>query len=154
MHWAIWYHDAVYDPQAKDNEEQSAQLAQSQLSALGLASSQLDHIADMIRATAKHMDTPAQGDMAFFLDIDLSILGVTPSRYAVYAQQVRFEYTSVPDQQFYQGRSQLLAYWLQMPMLYKTPYFQQRLEMQARNNLRAEWSALTKQLTESANSSL
>ena len=146
VHWAIWYHDAIYDPQAKDNEERSAQLAEVELGHAGLPAEKVAHIAAMIRATAHHMATAAQGDMALFLDMDLSILGVTPEYYERYVQQVRAEYAWVSDAQFAQGRAQLVAQWLDEPSLFKTAYFQQRLEVPARSNLSAEWGKLRKSI--------
>ena len=144
VHWAIWYHDAIYDPQAKDNEERSAQLAEAELGHAGLPIERVAQIATMIRATAHHMITTAQGDMALFLDMDLSILGVAPEYYERYVHQVRAEYGWVSDAQFAQGRAQLVAQWLDEPALFKTVYFQQRLEAQARSNLSAELVNLRK----------
>ena len=146
VRWAIWYHDAIYDPQAKDNEERSAQLAEVELGRAGLPAEKVAHIAAMIRATAHHMATDAQGDMALFLDMDLSILGITPEYYERYVLQVRAEYAWVSDAQFAQGRAQLLAQWLDEPALFKTVYFQQRLESQARSNLSAELVKLRKNI--------
>src|SRR5439155_22696514 len=49
---AIWFHDGVYDPRAKDNEERSAALADELLRPLGVPDDVLRHVAAMIRATA------------------------------------------------------------------------------------------------------
>src|SRR5438128_12245744 len=38
---ALWYHDAVYDPHARDNEERSAVLAESVAAAAGLTRSMI-----------------------------------------------------------------------------------------------------------------
>src|SRR5215213_26778 len=42
---AIWFHDAVYDPRATDNEDQSAALAAELLKPLGLPEAILAHVA-------------------------------------------------------------------------------------------------------------
>ena len=43
---AAWYHDAVYDPKAKDNEARSAELAERELGALGLPAQVVKHVGD------------------------------------------------------------------------------------------------------------
>ena len=35
VEWAVWYHDAIYDACAEDNEVASARLARERLSAIG-----------------------------------------------------------------------------------------------------------------------
>lgn len=44
------------------------------------------HTARMRFAAANHLSGPASGDLAFFLDIDLAILGSDPISYAKYAE--------------------------------------------------------------------
>ena len=48
---AAWYHDAVYDPRAKDNEEQSSSLMRTALAGLAVPAEVIDRAASMIRAT-------------------------------------------------------------------------------------------------------
>src|SRR4051812_42451988 len=48
---AIWFHDAVYDPRGKDNEERSAALAVDLLRPLGVTDETVARVAAMIRAT-------------------------------------------------------------------------------------------------------
>ena len=79
---AIWFHDAIYDSKAKDNEAQSAALAEKKLA--GRADpDRLRRILAMIIATATHElprfdDAHSIRDAALFLDMDLSILGAAP----------------------------------------------------------------------------
>ena len=72
---AVWFHDAVYDPHAKDNEEQSAVLALRELQPLGIPTTTLDRIAALIRATAHVGAADVDTATAFLLDADLAILG-------------------------------------------------------------------------------
>src|SRR5688500_4761545 len=54
LHLAIWFHDAVYDPRAKDNEARSADLAVVLLGPVGVPRSTLDQVVTLIHATAHH----------------------------------------------------------------------------------------------------
>ena len=52
--WAIWWHDAIYDPEAPDNEARSAELAKQDLKALDATLHERDEVARLIRLTAGH----------------------------------------------------------------------------------------------------
>ncbi len=139
---AAWYHDAVYDPRAADNEAQSAALAQRQLSAAGLAPSLVDEVARLILLTRTHAvtaDLPPheQANGRILLDADLAILGADPDRYRQYAQAIRREYAFVPEEPYRQGRTAVLRRLLARQPLYYTPFMQTYTE-QARHNLTAE----------------
>ena len=92
---AIWFHDAVYDPRARDNEEQSAQFASNSLRTFGIGVATLDRIAAMIRATAHTSASDVDGDTAILLDADLAILSAEERRYARYADDIAREYSWV-----------------------------------------------------------
>src|SRR5262245_23632307 len=49
---AIWFHDAVYDPKAKDNEVRSGELADELLRPLNIPDDTLRRVGALIRATA------------------------------------------------------------------------------------------------------
>jgi len=137
---ALFYHDAIYDTHASGNEEKSAQLA---MDALGgaLSSTMLERIAALILAT-KHDAEPQAGDATLLVDIDLAILGAAPQRFEEYERQVRVEYSWVPEADFRSGRARILRSFLDRPVLYGTAFFRDRLEAQARNNLRNSLAAL------------
>src|SRR5579862_8308931 len=71
---AIWFHDAVYDTRAPDNEERSAVLADEAMRASGVAMERRERIVAMVRATRDHV--ARSPDAGLLIDIDLSILGV------------------------------------------------------------------------------
>src|SRR5690348_12839285 len=50
---AIWFHDAIYDTRRHDNEERSAELAETRLAG-AVDDERVARIAAMIRATAGH----------------------------------------------------------------------------------------------------
>jgi predicted metal-dependent HD superfamily phosphohydrolase len=76
---ALWFHDAVYDPRASDNEARSAELARERLGALGVGTEVTERIAAQILATREHL-AAGDADTQLLLDIDLSILGASPER--------------------------------------------------------------------------
>lgn len=143
IHWAIWYHDAIYDPTGKDNEAQSAVLAEKRLTQLNVPVIEINHISTFIRATThRDMAPSANPDLDFFLDLDLSILGSEPKQYQHYTQAVRREYQMFSDADYQAGRSQALAHFLALPWIYRTTLGRELWEAQARQNLKAELGTL------------
>jgi predicted metal-dependent HD superfamily phosphohydrolase len=141
---AIWFHDVVYDPKAKDNEERSASLAIELLQPLDVPEPVLVHVKAMILATA-HVDADrVDADTAVLLDADLAILGAEERRYARYAADIRREYAWVPDDAYRAGRSKVLEGFLARPRIYRTERMHQTADATARDNLRKEIEHLLK----------
>jgi predicted metal-dependent HD superfamily phosphohydrolase len=139
---AIWYHDAVYDPQHSDNEERSAELAREQLGRLGVPPRGIDAVTGLILAT-KHAGASLEGDEAWIADIDLAILGSTPEAYERYATAIRREYAFASDADYRAGRSEFLRRLLERREIFGTPVLRAKLESQARVNIEAERLRLT-----------
>lgn len=135
---AIWFHDAVCDPRATDNEGRSAALAVGLLTLLGIPEATRDHVAAMIRATAHAADGDVDADTAVLLDADLAILSAEEKRYARYAADVRREYAWVDDAAYRAGRTKVLEGFLARPRIYRTERMHAAAEEAARANLRAE----------------
>ncbi|WP_043969764.1 MULTISPECIES: HD domain-containing protein [Acinetobacter] len=131
---ALWFHDAVYDPQAKDNELKSAELFEQYL-AQDLPNDIVEKIKRWIVATQKHASTD-ELDLQFLLDIDLAILAAAPDRFAEYEQQIQQEYAWVDPDVYSIKRKEVLAHFYQTEPLYQTESFQQRFEQRAKGNLR------------------
>jgi len=143
---AIWFHDAIYDSRAKDNEARSAALAAEKLAGRTDAE-RLDRITAMIVATATHelpslADKEAVRDAALFLDMDLSILGSSPDAFDAYEQAVRREYGWVEEPMWRAGRGAVLKTFLARPHIFHTEEFRQRFEPQARQNMARSLEAL------------
>ena len=134
---AAWFHDAVYDPRADDNEDRSAALAQA-----SMPPPLAEEVARLVRLTAQH--DPALGDHngAVLCDADLAILGAAEQRYDEYAADVRREYAHVPDGAFRTGRAAVLRRLLARDRIYCTATAYELWEDRARANLRRELSAL------------
>ncbi len=137
---AVWFHDAVYDPRATDNEERSANLAAAELTALGIDAATVEKVSGLVRATAHLTGDPRAGaQIRILLDADLAILGAAPTRYERYAADIRKEYAHVPDADFARGRLAILRRFLDRPAI----YFDDRMdEAAARENLTAECDRL------------
>lgn len=131
---ALWFHDAVYDPQAKDNELKSAELFEQYL-AQDLSADDVQKIKRWIIATQKHEVTD-ELDLQFLLDIDLAILAASPERFDEYEQQIQQEYAWVDPDVYSIKRKQVLAHFYQAEPLYQTQYFQKNFEQRAKGNLK------------------
>jgi len=137
---ALWFHDAVYDSHQQNNEELSAIWARSTAMAAGLPTECCERIYDLVLVTASH-SLPKTNDEALLIDIDLSILGAPPDRFAEYERGIRDEYRWVPSPIFAAKRRSILNTFLQRETIFRTQYFIERYERQARLNL-GRWSAL------------
>lgn len=131
---AIWFHDAIYDSRAKDNEEQSAELAVKIIKSAGLSESFASTVTALILAT-KHAKAPDEPDAALLVDVDLSILGQSAERFDQYERQIRREYEWVPNDAFVAGRSAILKSFLDRSSIYTTEFFREKYESKARENL-------------------
>jgi predicted metal-dependent HD superfamily phosphohydrolase len=139
---AIWFHDAVYDTARQDNEEQSAQLAEQALPTWACPPELISKVAGMVRATQHHQWSDGDPDTAAFLDFDLGILAAPAEAYERYSDQIRQEYTWVPDAAYRSGRAKVLSSFLQRERIYFTEALCGVWEAQARANLSRELVAL------------
>lgn len=141
--FALFYHDAVYNPLRRDNEAESAKLALLQLCDL-LPFSERFKCSFLILATAGHeqIDEFNDSDTDFFLDADLAIFGQAWDTYAAYAKNIRKEYAVYPDFLYNRGRKDALWHFLQREQIFKTQQFFEKYEKQARLNLGTELKQL------------
>jgi predicted metal-dependent HD superfamily phosphohydrolase len=131
---ALWFHDAIYEPQAADNEELSAAWAKSIFEDSDTPLAIADRVAELILAT-KHQVKPSTPDAHILVDIDLAILGAKPEIFDTYDRQIRQEYIWVEEESYRAGRMQVLRGFLERDFIFHTPYFRQRYEQTARVNL-------------------
>ena len=139
---ALWFHDVIYDPHAADNEERSADLADRLLAPAGVPTEYLAEIRRLVLATGHRGSRDPQDDASAIADIDLTILGAERARFDEYEADIRREYAFVPEDQFRRRRREILQSVLARPAIYATPWFYQRYEAQARENLTRSISAL------------
>ncbi|SPE55376.1 conserved hypothetical protein [Verrucomicrobia bacterium] len=131
---AIWFHDAVYDTHAQDNEERSADLAKRCISAAGGDGNLGASVCALIMATKTH-DPSLHPDAPLLVDVDLSILGRPTERFQEYEAQIRREYEWVPQTTFIAKRADILEGFLARERIYSTEPFFAKYEKQARANL-------------------
>jgi len=139
---AVWFHDAVYDPRAADNEERSARLAETSLSALRVEDRVVAEVARLVRVTAAHEPEPGDADAAVLCDADLAILASGAERYQRYAGAIRAEFAHLADADFARGRSAVLRALLARDPLFATTLGRADWEDEARANVAAELARL------------
>jgi predicted metal-dependent HD superfamily phosphohydrolase len=137
---ALFFHDAIYEPLASDNEARSAEMFRQLAREAGVSTEATERIARLIDSTETHEAT--SGEAALLSDIDLAILGASPARYARYERDVRREYAAIDEASYRKGRAQVLRGFLERVEIYRTPRLAARLEAQARDNLGSALTAL------------
>lgn len=131
---ALWFHDAVYDPRAPDNEHRSAEWARAACREAGLPAEVAGRVAELVLAT-RHDAPPGSTDARVIADVDLAILAAGPDRFDEYERQVRQEYSWVPEPRFRRERRRILEGFLARPRIFHTGSLAPR-EAAARENLR------------------
>lgn len=135
--FSIFYHDLIYDATSKLNEEKSADIAEERLRILGLNDENIQKIHQQILATKSHKHSVDE-DVNFLLDADLSVLGKNSQVYLEYTKQIRKEYSIYPDFLYKPGRKKVLQHFLDLESIFKTDYFKNKYENQARKNIEVE----------------
>ena len=136
---AILFHDAIYVPGRKDNEEKSAQLALN-LVDQHLPRKQLDtaRIVELILLSARHgslTPTDVDSEAALFLDCDMAILGAAPEVFDRYDAAIFEEFRHLDSKLYALGRRRFLSRLLASPRIFLSDFFRDRLEAAARANV-------------------
>lgn len=134
VEFALWFHDAVYQPERSDNEQQSAVWAMNVLQQGQVSAALTQQVYDLIMATA-HNQPPQTNDEKLLVDIDLAILAAPSSQFAEYQQQIRAEYAWVAEAVYQQKRREILTRLYNGGNIYHHPEIKAALELQARANL-------------------
>lgn len=140
---AIWFHDAIYDPRASNNEEQSAQLAEQCLGSIGVPSDSIARITAMILATKTHEASTI--DVKLMVDVDLGILGASAPVFESYDSNIRKEYHWVPFETYRTERMRVLRSFLDQETIYHTAPVRELYETRARENLKRKIAQMASQ---------
>jgi predicted metal-dependent HD superfamily phosphohydrolase len=130
---ALWFHDAVYVPGARDNEQLSADLF-SQWGRTWFSPTLVDKVCGYILITM-HRQTPDNGDESYMVDIDLSSFGEQWSTFLRDTRNVRKEQAHVPDAIYYPAHARFLKMLLNRPRIFYTDFFFECYEQSARRNI-------------------
>lgn len=146
IQWAIFYHDIIYDPTSSHNEEDSAALFVTRLSA-HIPTSLVSQVERYILATKSHnVDEDEDDALKLFMDLDLSILAASEPDYAAYARAIRLEYIHFSDEAYQSGRIRVLQHFLGHNNIFRSTAFRNNgAEESARRNIEWELSELAAQ---------
>ena len=110
--WTILYHDVVYRPGSRDNEELSARRCDERMVSAGESDAFREAVVGAISWSARHDRASANSPLlrAFF-DADMGVLGLAPARYDEYAEAVQAEYAAggVTREDYARGRLAFLS---------------------------------------------
>jgi predicted metal-dependent HD superfamily phosphohydrolase len=144
MALAFCYHDAVYRPNRGDNEARSARWLAYRAAQFGVLAAARNRMVTCVLAT-QHTVKPA-GQLIdwrtqLFVDIDLAIFAALAPRYQAYTQQIRWEYSAVPESLYRAKRTEVLQHFLTARPLYRSEYAA-CFEQAARQNITNEIAKL------------
>lgn len=135
--FTLYYHDIVYNSLKSDNEEKSAELAEKRMKQISVSIDTIELCKNQILATKSHIKS-TDSDTNYFTDADLSVLGQNWETYSLYYKNVRKEYSIYPDFVYNPGRKKILIHFLSMDRIFKTDFFHNKFEIQAKQNLQKE----------------
>lgn len=143
---AILFHDSVYEVKKtyyRDNEIHSAEYAKRALSSRGVGNHRIENVYQLVRDTAHASGEKPKEYLSMILhDLDMSILGSSPERYALYVSDIVAEFGIYPGREFAKGRLEMLEKWIVDENLFVTQYGKERFQERARENMRAEIARL------------
>jgi predicted metal-dependent HD superfamily phosphohydrolase len=135
--FTLYYHDIIYNSLKSDNEEKSAELAEKRMEQISVSKDTIELCKNQILATKSHIKS-VDSDTNYFTDADLSVLGSSWETYTLYYKNVRKEYSIYPDFVYNSGRKKVLNHFLAMDRIFKTDFFYNKFELQAKQNLQKE----------------
>jgi len=133
--WATIFHDYVYNPISKTNEEDSVEAWELFANRYEFFKDIKSEVSRLIMVTKAHEAPESDMDARWFIDLDMAILGSDTVRFNEYERQIRNEYGMVGDEAYKEGRLDFVKGILARNTIYLTPLYQHKFEKQARINL-------------------
>lgn len=137
---AIWFHDAVYNFPAVENEKLSAAFF-LEVSDEVVESAFRHKVAALVMAT-EHLEVPTDADQRILVDVDLSSFGLPWEQFAADGKNIRQELHYLSDARFYSGQIAFMESLLARKTIFNTDYFFDQYEQKARENVSQYLSAL------------
>lgn len=132
---AVWFHDFIYHSESGHDERESAENF-AVLAETSLPRDLIDAVSVLIIATEHRNEISAgNSDIDYLLDIDLSSLGAEWDKFMRDGSDLRKEQAELSDQEYYRNKTNFFDRLQQQDNIFKTTFFQQRYEKQARSNL-------------------
>jgi predicted metal-dependent HD superfamily phosphohydrolase len=135
LEMAVWFHDAVYEVGADDNERRSADLAAGAARAMGFSEPQIDQIRELILQSS-HRDPATTFAARLLCDMDLILLGLPWEQFVAGMELIRRECAPMPRAAEQFEKAVMLRTLLERPSIYQTGMFRERFEERARANIR------------------
>ena len=135
--FTLFYHDIIYNSIKSDNEEKSAEFTENRMKQISVSNDKIELCKEQILATKSHIKS-TDSDTNYFTDADLSVLGQNWETYLLYCKNVRKEYSIYPTLVYNPGRKKVLNHFLSMDRIFKTDFFYNKFEIQAKQNLQQE----------------
>jgi len=120
---AIWFHDAVYDVRACDNEDESAKFFAKMFEGF-ISKDMIEDVMNLIMVAAHGQIVAVTPEEKLLVDLDLLILSADKNRYDRYAKEIRQEYQDVSSDEYREGRQRFLEQFLQKT-IYRTDFFKE-----------------------------
>jgi predicted metal-dependent HD superfamily phosphohydrolase len=131
---ALWFHDIIIQPDAPNNEEQSAKMFE-RTAEKHFARDLVKKVAVLIHTTV-HRDPPQEQNARYLCDIDLSSLALPWEQFLTDSAALRAEHSETADAPFYRAKIRFLSSLLDRPAIFLTEFFRSRHEHAARENIR------------------
>jgi len=148
MTFAAFFHDVIYDPLSKENEDKSAEAFSLFFKEANVQNLDCSVVVEYIVATKTHSTDEHRldgnwgtTDLHLFLDLDMAILSVNEADYNHYAAKIRKEYSHFTEDAYCKGRAQVLENFLSH-RVYCCQDTYKAWEANARHNISTEISKL------------
>ncbi len=113
-------------------------MAESVLTDLGLPPVTVLKVARLILCTISHRAPNGDVDAQILIDSDLSSLAADKPTFRKDSDNVRLEFSWVPDEEYRAARVKVLSSFLTRDYIYQTEHFRKSMEPVARANLTRE----------------
>ena len=145
---SIWFHDAIYQPGASDNEQRSADWFMTETQGVfgdDFRNIVYGHIIATLHCNSEIKDH----DSRLMIDIDLSSFGMPWSVFLRDSENVRKEFPQLSDDEFYPKQCAFSQSLLGKSHFFQSDYFYRHYEDQARLNLADYYHYIEKKLARS-----